>query len=194
MSSTISRLKRTTYYLSSTRDPTRPSCSARRASLLLLRRRSAASSKQSRQGARKSPGCRRTCLMRAHMPAGWNRSSAAVSSAPTNIRRPSPRPGRSKPRFSTRNRSWRSKRSVALRTGNVELLLQYHLAREERICDRGEAAAGADVGRLFHRGCGLQRGFSGRDASPPRIEGEIRFLNSEYHALLLAVELQIGGK
>ena len=26
-------------------------------------------------------------------------------------------------------------------------LLQYHLAREERICDRGEAAAGADAGR-----------------------------------------------
>ena len=41
----------------------------------------------------------------------WNRSSAAALSAPTNIKRRSARPGRSKPRFSTRGRSWRSKRS-----------------------------------------------------------------------------------
>ena len=84
--------------------------------------------------------------------------------------------------------------NIPLRAGNVELLLQYHLAREERICDRGETAAAADAGRLFHRGCGLQRGFPCRDTSPPRIEGEIRLLHSEYHALLLPVELQIGGK
>jgi multidrug resistance efflux pump len=56
-------------------------------------------------------GCRRTRLMRAAMPAGWNRSSAAALSAPTNIKRRSPRPGRSTPRFSTRSRSWRSSKS-----------------------------------------------------------------------------------
>jgi hypothetical protein len=44
---------------------------------------------------------------------------------------------------------------VTLRTGNVELLLQDHLAREQSIGDRGEAAAAADAGRLLHCGCGL---------------------------------------
>ena len=78
---------------------------------------------------------------------------------------------------------------VTLRAGNIELLLQYDLAREERIGDRGEPAAAADAGRLFHRGCGLQRGLPGRDASPARVEAEIRFLHREYHALLLTIEL-----
>jgi hypothetical protein len=82
--------------------------------------------------------------------------------------------------------------NIPLRAGNVELLLQYHLAREERIGDRGEAAAAA--GRLFHCGCGFQRGFPCLDTRAARIEGEVRFLHCEYHALLLTVELQVGGK
>ena len=36
---------------------------------------------------------------------------------------------------------------VTLRTGNVGLLLQDHLARAQSIGDRGEAAAAADAGR-----------------------------------------------
>ena len=55
-------------------------------------------------------------------------------------------------------------------------------------------AAAADAGRLLHCGCSFQRRLPCRNPSAARIEGEIRFLHSEYHALLLAVELQIGGK
>jgi hypothetical protein len=76
---------------------------------------------------------------------------------------------------------------ITLSTGNVELLLQDHLAREERIGDRDEPAAAADAGRLFHCGCGLQRRLPSRDASSARIEGEIAFLHREYHALLLTI-------
>ncbi len=46
---------------------------------------------------------RRTWAMRTPTPAGWSRSSAAGSSAPTNIKKRSQRPGRSMPRFSTLN-------------------------------------------------------------------------------------------
>jgi hypothetical protein len=84
--------------------------------------------------------------------------------------------------------------NIPLRAGNVELLLQYHLAREERVGDRGETAAAADTGCLFHCGCGFQRGLPRLDTCAARIEGEIRFLHSEYHTLLLTVELQVGGK
>ena len=84
--------------------------------------------------------------------------------------------------------------NITLRAGNVKLLLQYHLAREESVGDRGETAAAADTGRLFHRGCGFERRLPCRDTSTARIEGEMRLLYSEYHALLLTVKLQIGGK
>ena len=65
---------------------------------------------------------------------------------------------------------------------------------EERIGDRGEAAAAADVGRLLHCGCGLQRRLSCRDPGAARVEGKIRFLHIEYDALLLTIKLQISGK
>jgi hypothetical protein len=64
--------------------------------------------------------------------------------------------------------------NIPLRAGNVELLLQYYLAREERIGDRGETGAAADTGGLFHSGCGFQRGLPCLDMRAARIEGEIR--------------------
>src|SRR6516165_7474995 len=82
-----------------------------RVNLSWLRRRSAASSRRSQPCTRKSPGCGRTPRMRAPMPTGWNRCSAAASSAPTNIKKRPPRPGRSMPRFNTLNPSWPSKSS-----------------------------------------------------------------------------------
>jgi hypothetical protein len=84
--------------------------------------------------------------------------------------------------------------NIPLRAGNVELLLQHHLAREERVGDRGKTAVAADTGCLFHCGCGFQRGLPCLDTRAARIKGEIRFLHCEYHALLLTVELQVGGE